>query len=220
MVDHDVEHEAIELRLGQRVRALQLDRVLRREDVERLLQLIRASLDRDAVLLHRFEERRLGFRRRAVDLIGEHDVREDRPWRKHHLAPARRRIFLDEICSGNVRGHQVRRELNPRELQVEHARERVNEERFGEPWHADDEAVAADEERQQHLGDDVLLPDDQLAQLDEDALAPPFHALGQRKVVGRFERDRVGRETLHKASMEASSCQLPAFSYFPPASRS
>ena len=31
------------------------------------------------------------------------------------------------------------------------------------PGHADDQAVAADEERQQHQLDDVALPDDQLA---------------------------------------------------------
>ena len=43
MVDHGVEHEAIELRLGQRIRAFELDRVLRREDVERLLELDRCG---------------------------------------------------------------------------------------------------------------------------------------------------------------------------------
>ena len=36
VVDHDLEHEAVELRFGQRVRAFLLDRVLRREDEERL----------------------------------------------------------------------------------------------------------------------------------------------------------------------------------------
>ncbi len=36
---------------------------------------------------------------------------------------------------------------------------------FARPGHADDQAVAADEQRQQHLMDDLLLADDQLAQL-------------------------------------------------------
>ena len=54
-------------------------RVLRREHVERLGQLIGLALHRDAMLLHRFEQRRLRFRRRAVDLVGKDDVREDRP---------------------------------------------------------------------------------------------------------------------------------------------
>ena len=38
MLDDDVEHEAIELRFGQRIGAFELDRVLRREDVERLVE--------------------------------------------------------------------------------------------------------------------------------------------------------------------------------------
>jgi hypothetical protein len=42
MLDDDVEHEAIELRFGQRIRAFELDRVLRREDVERLVELVGA----------------------------------------------------------------------------------------------------------------------------------------------------------------------------------
>ena len=79
MVDDDVEHEAVELRFGQRIRAFELDRVLRREDEERLVELVGASLDRDAVLLHRLEQRGLRLRRRAVDLVGQDDVGEDRP---------------------------------------------------------------------------------------------------------------------------------------------
>ena len=40
VLHHDVEHEAIELRLGQRIGAFELDRVLRREDEERPLERI------------------------------------------------------------------------------------------------------------------------------------------------------------------------------------
>ena len=90
VVDDDVEHEAIELRFGQRIGAFELDRVLRREHVERLFELVGAALDGDAVFLHRLEQRRLRLRRRAVDLVGQHDVGEDRPGREHHRAPAGR----------------------------------------------------------------------------------------------------------------------------------
>ena len=58
-------------------KAFEFDRVLRREDVERFVELIRPALNRDAVLLHRFEERRLRLRRRAVNLIRQQHVRED-----------------------------------------------------------------------------------------------------------------------------------------------
>jgi hypothetical protein len=42
VLDDDVEHEAIELRFRQRIGALELDRVLRREDVERLVERVGA----------------------------------------------------------------------------------------------------------------------------------------------------------------------------------
>ena len=42
---------------------------------------------------------------------------------------------------------------------------------FARPGHAGDQAVAAGEERDQHLLDDLVLADDDLAQLGENALA-------------------------------------------------
>ena len=41
VADAELEHEAVDLRFGQRIRALLLDRVLRREDEERLVELER-----------------------------------------------------------------------------------------------------------------------------------------------------------------------------------
>ena len=79
IVDDDVEHEPIELRLGQRIGALLLDRVLRREHEQRPLELVAHAVDRHLVFLHRLEQRRLRLGRRAVDLVGEDHVRENRP---------------------------------------------------------------------------------------------------------------------------------------------
>ena len=78
IVDADVQQEAIELRFGQRIGAFLLDRVLRRHDQEQRRQRIRVAADRDLPLGHRLEHRRLHFRRRAVDLVGEDQVVEDR----------------------------------------------------------------------------------------------------------------------------------------------
>ena len=66
---------------------------------------------------------------------------------------------------------------------------------FASPGHADDQAVAADEERQQHELDDVALADDPLVQLRDDLLAAGVHLVGQRDVVGRFEIHGVGSST-------------------------
>jgi hypothetical protein len=72
------EHEAVELRLGQRVGALLLDRVLRREHEERLGQVVGRLAAGDAVLLHRLEQGGLRLGRGAVDLVGQHHVGEQR----------------------------------------------------------------------------------------------------------------------------------------------
>jgi hypothetical protein len=79
VVHADVEHEAVELGLGQRVGALLLDRVLRRQHEERVGQRVVFAADGDLALLHRLQQRGLRLGRGAVDLVGQHDVGEDRP---------------------------------------------------------------------------------------------------------------------------------------------
>ena len=81
-------------------------------------------------------------------------------------------IVLDDVGAGDVARHQVGRELDARELEVEHLRHRVDEQRLRQAGHADDETVAAGEQRQQHELDDVFLPDDQLVQLGEIESCP------------------------------------------------
>ena len=72
------QQEPVELRLGQRVRALVLDRVRRCEHVERGVEHERDALYGDLALLHRLEERGLRLGRRAVDLVGQQQAREQR----------------------------------------------------------------------------------------------------------------------------------------------
>ena len=78
VAERGAHHEPVELRLGQPVGARLLHGVLRREHEERHPHLTRDAVDRDAPLLHHLEKGGLGLRARAVDLVGEHDVREDR----------------------------------------------------------------------------------------------------------------------------------------------
>ena len=197
MVHHDVEHEAVQLRFRQRIRALELDRVLRREDVERLFELVGAALDGDAVFLHGFQQCGLRLGRRAVDFVGQHDVGENRSRREHHLAAAGGGVFLDDVGAGDVRGHQVGCELDARELQVQHARHGVDQQRLRQAGHADDQAVATDEQRQQHLVDHLVLPDDQLFQLADDLFATILHAIGQRQIVRRVHVNGFHGGSLH-----------------------
>ena len=86
VVDQDLEEKTVELRLGQLEHVPMLVRVLRRDHEERIRKLVRLALDRHLPLLHRLEQRRLCARRRAVDLVREQHVREDRAGEEHLLA--------------------------------------------------------------------------------------------------------------------------------------
>jgi hypothetical protein len=145
------------------------------------------------VLLHRLQERGLRLGRRAVDFIREQDVGEDRTGSEYHLSTTRLRVLLDDVRACNVRRHEVRRELNARELEVHDLRDRVDKQRLRETWHAHDQAVAADEEREQDLFDDVLLTDDQLMQLADDPLAAVLHLVRECYVVWAVQDNRSDR---------------------------
>ena len=74
----DAHQEAIDLGFRQREGAGEFDRVLRRQHQEGWGEWVRGAVDRHLLLLHRFQQCRLGLGRRAVDLIGEEDLCEDR----------------------------------------------------------------------------------------------------------------------------------------------
>ena len=167
MLDDDVEHEPVELRLRQRIRALELDRILRREDEKWLIQLVGPPLYRDPVLLHRLEQCRLRLGRGPVDLVRQQNVGKHRSRREHHLSISGLRVFLDDVGAGDVGRHQIRRELDPRELEIQHLRHRLDQQRLGQTGDTDDDAVATDQQGEERLLDHVLLADDQLVHLAE-----------------------------------------------------
>ena len=65
--------------LRERVRALLVDRVLRRKHQEHHLQRVRVVSNCDLALLHGLEQGALDLGRRAVDFVGKDEVGEDRP---------------------------------------------------------------------------------------------------------------------------------------------
>jgi len=129
------------------------------------------------MFLHRLQQRRLGLRRRAVDLVGEDHVGEDRTTHEGEAAAAVA-VVLQDLGAGDIRRHEVGRELDAREPQVENLRDRLHEQRLGEARCAGDQAVPAGEEGEQDLLDDVALADDHLAQLGLDAGAAGEQTLG------------------------------------------
>ena len=85
----DTQHEAIELILGNRVRPLVLERILRRQYEERRPQLVGLTFNRDLPFAHGFEEGTLGPRRCTVDFVREQNIGEDRSRPELKLTPVR-----------------------------------------------------------------------------------------------------------------------------------
>ena len=178
VVDQHLHHEAVDLRFGQRIGALGLDRVLRRHDEERLGHLVGLAGDRHLALLHHLEQRALHLGRRAIDLVGEQQVGEDRAERGRELAGAR----IVDARADQVGRHQVGRELDPLEGAAQRLRQRLDGQRLGQPRHAFDQQVALRQHRDHDALEEVVLADD-------DALDLVEHALHQRC---RFARNGRG----------------------------
>ena len=161
ITEPDLDEKAIELRFRQRIRALELDRVLRRERGKRRREPMARAVDRDLPLLHRLEQRRLRARRHPVDLVDEQQVGEDRALVQRERA----RRHVEDVGADDVGRHQVGRALHALELQAHDARERADGQRLGEARHAFEQRVPAADERQQQQVDHLGLPDDDLGEL-------------------------------------------------------
>src|SRR3954465_445302 len=191
IVDDHVEHETIELRLGQRIGALLLDRILRREHEQRPLERVADAVHGHLVFLHRLEERRLCLRRRAVDFVGEDHVGEDRSGDEADLAATADPILLDHLGADDVRRHQVGRELDAVELQMNRLRQALDQQRLRQPRHAAQQHVAAGKKRGQDLPDHRLLADNRAAEL-----------------VSQPAREALRLVEVHRAKLYRGSCRL------------
>jgi hypothetical protein len=140
---------------------------LRGEHEERIGQRERLVTQRDLALLHRLEQRALHLGRRAVDLVGQHEIRENRAVFGFEGA---------ELRAINRRAHDVRRQHVGRELDAPEAAtlnaagQGLQRESLGQPGYALEQHVAASQERHQQAFEQTVLADDQPPQLEEDLL--------------------------------------------------
>ncbi len=208
VVDEHLEQEAVDLRLGQRVGALGLDRVLRRQHQERVGHGVGDPADRHLVLLHDLEQRRLHLRRGAVDLVGQQEVREDRA----ELDVEARLAGPQDAGADEVGGHQVGRELDAREAAADDVGDGAHGERLGQAGHALDEQVAAGEQRDEHPFEQVVLAGHDPADLEQRGLEG---GLGR----GRIEIGALGRHGngggIHAGSEAAALKRLVKPTLFP-----
>ena len=115
------------------------------------------------MLLHGLEKRALRLWGCAVDLVGEHDVREDGAMLKRE--PAAGIGLADHHGAGDVRGHQIWRELNARELQGQRVADGADERSLAKPRDALEKHVATGEQRGDDVAHQLLLAHDELVQL-------------------------------------------------------
>ncbi len=143
--DFHVQQEAIQLRLGQRVGAFLLDGVLRRHHQEQRRQIVSAAAHADLALCHGLEQCRLHLGRRTVDLVGQHQVVEDRPLLENEAAGFR----TIDLGAGDVGGEQVGGELDAMKLRFQSFGELLDRPRLGQPRRPFDKHVAVGEQGDQ-----------------------------------------------------------------------
>ena len=115
---------------------------------------------------HHLEQRRLHLRRRAVDLVGEDEVREHRT--QLDVEGLTRRPV--DARADEVGRHQVGGELQAYEGPADRVREGLDRERLGETRNALDEAVTLGEQAHEDALDHSVLPDDDPLHLEERTL--------------------------------------------------
>src|SRR6266487_2088254 len=98
-------------------------RILGCDYKKRFGQLIRHTVDRDLMFLHRFKQRALRFGGRAIYLVDQHDLRKERPAMKREalLAP------IENGIAENIGRKQVTRKLDALEGERERSRQRLGE---------------------------------------------------------------------------------------------
>ncbi len=181
----DAGGEPVALRLGERVGAFHLDRVLGGDHHERGLQQVGHPVDGDLPLLHRLQQRGLGLRRRPVDLVADHDVREHRARLELEVA----RLLVVDADPGDVAGQQVRSELDPAHRAVDRTGQRLGQLGLANPGDVLDEQVTLgeqDREGQPHGG--VLALDDLLDVVDD-------RVCGGGELSCRHRRAQIARRT-------------------------
>ena len=72
------------------------------------------------------------------------------------------RVLDHDVGAHDVRGHEVGRELDAREPEVEALRDRPDQERLPDPRHALEETVPLREDRDDRLAHHVRVADDHL----------------------------------------------------------
>ena len=117
---------------------------------------------RHMMLLHGLQQRRLGARAGAVDLVGHQQLAEDRTRHEAELAAALFG-FVENFGTQNIGRHQVGRELDALFIEAQYAAELGGELGLGKTRRADEKGMAAGQNGGERQFDDFGLAEDHLA---------------------------------------------------------
>src|SRR5579875_1877466 len=151
--------KAIKLRLRQWKRAFQFHRVLGRNDYERARQWHRLALHADLSLLHSLQQRGLCARCGAVDLVRQHNLREQRTGSKFKLSE----LLIVKSNTDNIRRKQIRGKLNALERAAKRTGQRFSHGGFANARHILEEHMSLAEQRNQQQIDHFLFSHDHVA---------------------------------------------------------
>ena len=115
------------------------------------------------MLLHGFEQGRLGFWGSAVDLVCQDHIGKNRSWDKPQLPTSL--VIGQYFCASDVGGHQVGSELNATEFQMESLSNTSNQQCLCQSRCSGDQAMGAREQADQQLLDHLFLSNNCLFKL-------------------------------------------------------
>ena len=149
----NAQHEPVELRFRQWIGSVVFDGVLRGQHHERRGKLVSVIVHCYLGFVHGFQQRRLRLGRGAINFVRQDDVGKDR-------AGLEIKALLDLIENAgahDVRGKQVRGELDPLERAVEGIRESLREGRLAHPGHVLDQQMAFGQQGHKREADHFVL---------------------------------------------------------------
>ena len=102
-------------------------------------------------------------------------------------------VLRQDVGAGDVRWHEVRRELDAAEMQVERIGERAHQGGFAKPGHAFEQRMASGENADQNVANDLGLPDHDLADFVFDRCAVSRNWLTVSSVLSNGPSFRISR---------------------------
>ena len=165
----ELEQEAVELRLRQRIGALHFDGILGGENQERPWHRMLHPGHRGMAFLHGLEQGTLGLGRGPVDFVRQDDIgKNGSPLELEAFAAMF--VFHDEVGADDVRRHEVRSELDAGEIQAGRARQGTDEGGFSQAGGTLEQGMTLGKKCGQHTEDGLTLANQDFFHLGPELL--------------------------------------------------